>query len=60
MALGVIGVVSWFNVLLPATSPFPLLIPLTRFPAFAWLILAGFLLPSTPAAMPSGIAPEKG
>lgn len=60
MALLVIGVVSWFNVLLPATFPFPLLIPLTRFPAFAWLIIGGFLLPSTPAARTSGIAPEEG
>lgn len=45
MVIGAIGVVSWLNVLLPVTFPFPLLIPLTRFPAFAWLIIAGFLLP---------------
>ncbi len=45
--IGVIGVVSCLNVLLPVTNPIPLLIPLTRFPAFVWLIAAGFALPKT-------------
>jgi hypothetical protein len=45
IAIGVIGLVSWLNVLLPVTFPFPLFIPLTRFPAFAWIIIMGFLLP---------------
>jgi len=43
--IAVIGVVSCLNLLLPVTNPIPLLIPLTRFPAFVWLIAAGFALP---------------
>ena len=38
------GVLSWFDILVPKALP---LIPLTRFPGFLWLILAGFLLPNT-------------
>jgi len=41
-----IGIVSWFNLLSPTVPLLPLTIPLTRFPAFAWLILAGFMLPA--------------
>jgi len=48
--IAVIGVVSCLNILLPVTSPIPLLIPLTRFPAFVWLIAAGFALPKTSAS----------
>jgi hypothetical protein len=48
--LAVIGVVSGLNLLLPVTNPIPLLIPLTRFPAFAWLIAAGFALPKPGAS----------
>jgi hypothetical protein len=44
-AIAVIGGLSWFNLLLPMTFPLPLLIPLTRFPAFVWLIIVGFMLP---------------
>ena len=45
--IAAIGVVSSLNVLLPVTNPIPLLIPLTRFPAFVWLTAAGFALPQT-------------
>jgi hypothetical protein len=48
--IAVIGVVSCLNFLLPLTNPIPLLIPLTRFPAFVWLIAAGFALPKTSAS----------
>jgi hypothetical protein len=44
-----IGVVSCLNILLPVTNPISLLIPLTRFPAFVWLIAAGFALSKTSA-----------
>jgi hypothetical protein len=42
--IAVLGVMSCLNILLPVTNPIPLLIPLTRFPAFVWLIAAGFAL----------------
>jgi hypothetical protein len=48
--IAVIGVVSCLSILLPVTRPIPLLIPLTRFPAFVWLIAAGFALPQTSAS----------
>ena len=48
--IAVIGVVSCLNILLPVTNPIPLLIPLTRFPAFIWLIAAGFALSKTSAS----------
>jgi hypothetical protein len=38
------GELSWIDILVPQALP---LIPLTRFPGFLWLIIAGFLLPST-------------
>ena len=38
------GELSWIDILVPQALP---LIPLTRFPGFIWLIIAGFLLPST-------------
>lgn len=60
MIIGAIGVVSWLNVLLPVTFPFPLLIPLTRFPAFAWLIIGGFLLPRAQTTKSSGASSEAG
>jgi hypothetical protein len=44
IALGVCGELSWLNLLLPKAL---LLIPLTRFPGFVWMIAAGFLLPHT-------------
>jgi len=48
--IAVIGVVSCLNILLPVTNLIPLLIPLTRFPAFVWLIAAGFALSKTSAS----------
>lgn len=42
IALGVCGELSWLNLILPKAV---LLIPLTRFPGFIWLIAAGLLLP---------------
>jgi hypothetical protein len=42
LALAVIGELSWLDLITPKALP---LIPLTRFPAFLWLIAAGFYLP---------------
>jgi hypothetical protein len=42
LVLAVIGELSWSNLILPQAL---LLIPLTRFPGFIWLIATGFLLP---------------
>jgi hypothetical protein len=42
LVLAVIGELSWISLVVPAAL---LLIPLTRFPAFVWLIATGFLLP---------------
>ena len=44
LILAVIGELSWFSMVVPAAL---FLIPLTRFPAFVWLIAAGFLLPKS-------------
>jgi hypothetical protein len=44
LVLAVIGELSWFNLILPQAL---LLIPLTRFPGFIWLIATGFLLPKS-------------
>jgi len=44
IALGVCGALSWLNLI--ATKAL-LLVPLTRFPGFVWLIAAGFALPTT-------------
>jgi hypothetical protein len=44
IALAVIGELTWFALL---TQKVGFLIPLTRFPAFVWLIAAGFALPAT-------------
>jgi hypothetical protein len=44
LALAVCGELSWLNLLLPKAL---FLVPLTRFPGFAWLIAAGFALPNT-------------
>jgi hypothetical protein len=40
----VIGELSWFRMVIPSAL---FLIPLTRFPAFVWLIATGFLLPKS-------------
>jgi len=42
--LAVAGELSWLNLIYPKAL---FLIPLVRFPAFIWLIAAGFLLPKT-------------
>ena len=44
LALAVVGELSWFSLILPKAL---FLIPLTRFPAFVWLIAAGFKLPKS-------------
>jgi hypothetical protein len=43
LAIAVAGELSWLDLISPKALP---LIPLTRFPAFIWLIAAGFLMPS--------------
>jgi len=47
LALGIIGELSALSLVIPSLL-FP--IPLTRFPSFIWLILAGFKLPKSLAA----------
>lgn len=44
LLLGLCGELSWFSLFFPKLL---FLIPLTRFPGFIWLIVAGFLLPTT-------------
>jgi hypothetical protein len=52
VTLAVIGELSWLNLLTPKAL---FLVPLTRFPGFAWLIAAGFALPnSIERATPAG------
>lgn len=46
LVIAVIGELSWLDLITPKALP---LIPLTRFPAFIWLIAAGFLLPKSRA-----------
>ena len=43
LILAVIGELSWLNLVIPETV---LLIPLTRFSKFVWMIGIGFALPS--------------
>jgi hypothetical protein len=47
VVLAIIGELSWLFLIAPQALP---LIPLARFPGFAWLIAAGWLLPNTRAA----------
>ena len=44
LALGIVGELSALSLVIPQAL---FLIPLTRFPAFIWLIAAGFALPKT-------------
>lgn len=44
LAIAVLGELSWLEIMFPKLL---LLIPLTRFPGFIWLIVVGFSLPST-------------
>jgi hypothetical protein len=46
LLLAVCGELSWFSLVFPSLL---FLIPLTRFPGFIWLIIAGFKLPNTDA-----------
>jgi hypothetical protein len=46
LAIAVVGEISWISLFVPSAT---FLVPLTRFPAFAWLIAAGFGLPTTTA-----------
>jgi hypothetical protein len=51
IVLGIIGELSALSLIVPQAL---FLIPLTRFPGFVWLILAGFKLSSThPRALAS-------
>ena len=51
--LGIVGETSWLSLFFPKLV---LLIPLTRFPGFIWLILSGFMLAgrTAPANAPAG------
>jgi hypothetical protein len=44
LVLAAIGELSWLSLIVPSAL---FLVPLTRFPAFVWLIAAGFALPAT-------------
>jgi hypothetical protein len=46
LLIGVCGELSWFSLVFPKLI---YLIPLTRFPGFIWLIVAGFMLPKATA-----------
>ncbi len=47
--IAIMGELSWFNLVSPRVLP---LIPLTRFPGFIWLIIAGFKLPKSKMSNP--------
>jgi hypothetical protein len=53
LALGAIGELSALSLIIPQAL---FLIPLTRFPAFVWLIVAGFKLPAAASAKPGAEA----
>ena len=53
IALAAIGELSWFSMIVPGLLP---LVPLTRFPGFIWLILAGFMLYNNFAQRKSAVA----
>ena len=55
--LGVVGETSWLSLIFPRLV---MLIPLTRFPGFIWLMLAGFTLANRKAASPPRPTPEVG
>lgn len=46
LVLALVGELSWLNIEFPQAL---LLIPLTRFPGFIWMIAMGFALPATAA-----------
>jgi hypothetical protein len=43
LLIGIVGELSWFTLFFPEALP---LVPLTRFPGFAWLVLVGLRLPA--------------
>src|SRR5450756_1092023 len=49
LVIAVMGELSWLDLITPKALPF---IPLTRFPGFIWLILAGFKLPNRRVSAP--------
>ena len=51
LIIALIGELSWLNIMVPSAV---LLIPLTRFPGFLWLIAYGFALPTTTARQVAG------
>lgn len=59
LVLAAIGELSWLSLVVPSAL---FLIPLTRFPAFIWMIAAGFALPATrlAAARPARIRSPAG
>jgi hypothetical protein len=44
LVIAVVGEISWISLFIPSAT---FLVPLTRFPAFVWLIAVGFALPTT-------------
>ena len=51
LVVAVIAELSWLSMMIPSLF---LLIPVTRFPAFIWLIVTGFLLPQSAPRTESG------
>lgn len=54
--IAVCGELSWFSLIFPKLL---FLIPLTRFPGFIWLIVAGFMLPNAVAQKASSHRPRE-
>ena len=44
LIVAVLAELSWVSLVLPAAGP---LLPLSRFPSLVWLVIAGFMLPSS-------------
>ena len=53
LELSIVGALSFLSLVIPQAL---FLIPLTRFPAFIWLVVAGFMLPKSKS---QGQAPQK-
>jgi hypothetical protein len=56
LLLAVCGELSWFSLIFPQLL---FLIPLTRFPGFIWLIVAGFMLPKAVSQKAASVGPPK-
>jgi hypothetical protein len=54
LVLAVLAELSWLSLVLP---PAAYLLPVVRFPAFAWLIAGGALLPTTRVSVETRGAP---